>query len=61
MGEEQQGIFMRNNETKRPAKRISEIENKEENFGKSEMNLLNLIVEIIVEIILEEEERHHNL
>jgi len=45
----------------RPSGRLSESENNEENFGKSELKLLNLIAEIIVEIILDEEEKEQKL
>lgn len=52
---------MNNGEKKRPAKRLLEIENNKENFGKSELKLLNLIAEIIVEIILQEEEKEQKI
>jgi hypothetical protein len=51
---------MKNGKQKQPAEVLLESEN-EENFGKSELQLLNLIAEIIVEIILEDEEKEQKI
>ena len=52
---------MKNGKQKQPAEVLLESENNEENFGKSELQLLNLIAEIIVEIILEDEEKEQKI
>lgn len=52
---------MKNGKQKQSAEVLLESENNEENFGKSELQLLNLIAEIIVEIILEDEEKEQKI
>ena len=52
---------MTNSKKERPVKRLLTNEIKVEDFSKSELKLLNLIAEIIIEIILDEEEKEHTV